>query len=57
MLLNERTREMAKVMIGSQIEAIRLSCRVRGVSDQGSRRDLIIKICKSHQSSDLLRNG
>jgi len=54
---DERTREMATAMIGSPINAIRHSCRVRGISDEGSRRDLIIKVCLSHNHTSRVTLG
>ena len=48
---DERTQEMANAMVGAPINAIRHSCRVRGISDEGSRRDLIIRVCLSHHMS------
>ena len=54
---DERAREMATAMIGSLINAIRHSCRVRGISDEGSRRDLIIKVCLSHNHTSRVTLG
>ena len=50
-MFDERTKEMANAMIGALRNAIRHSCRVRGISDEGSRRDLIIRVCLSHHNS------
>ena len=54
---DERTREMAIAMIGSPINAIRHSCRVGGISDEGSRRDLVIQICLSHNNTSRVTLG
>ena len=54
---DERTREMAIAMIGFPKNAIRHSCRVRGISDEGSRRDLIIKISLSHNNTSRVTLG
>ena len=48
---DERTQEMANAMVGAPINALRHSCRVRGISDEGSRRDLIIRVCLSRHNS------
>ena len=46
--LPARAQSMAKAMVHSHIDKLRSNCRMRRISQLGSRSDLILRICRDH---------
>ena len=48
--LEPQIQQMAVAMIDTNINALRKNCEMRALKTDGSRRELIIRVCQSHQN-------